>query len=195
MLTNYYEDHGIYSSLAITADSAWNRKEWVNPENTDISACKYYEFNEKDQLYKSTINRFHTNFESYSIFHYNDQGRIEKQIFYYQDTSDSYLNYIYDSLGNLTLKEHYIGYKDGLPFLSNKTEYYFDNKNNAYKAFESLNVPGMYSNINNIVKEVYTLFSDVDGSVEDVRIRENSYEYNELDYPVRKNEEVEFFYK
>jgi hypothetical protein len=56
-------------------------------------------------------------------------------------------------------------------------------------------IPGLYTNTNNIIKEVYTLYSDVDGSVENVMVWESSYEYNEMGYPVRKNGELEYIYK
>ena len=54
--------------------------------------------------------------------------------------------------------------------------------------------PGLYSNTNNIIKETYTLHFEVDDDIEAVQITENSYEYNEEGYPIRKNGNTEYVY-
>ncbi len=195
VLTNYYEDLRMYSSLYSTLDSARNREEWVSPENTERTAYKSFEYNENGQLSKITNNRLHTGCEFYSLFSYDDQNRIEKQTFYSGGTSDGFIKYEYDDIGNLIIQEHYITDNEDVTSLSNSTVYSFDNMKNPYKSFNKLLMPGLHTNTNNIIKEVYTLYSYVDGSIDDVIVWEDSYEYNGEGYPVRQNEAIEYIYR
>ena len=67
--------------------------------------------------------------------------------------------------------------------------------NNPYQSFKRLTNPGVFTNRNNITKETYTLNFDVDPSIEKVQITENSYEYNDMGYPVKVNGMTEYIYK
>ena len=78
--------------------------------------------------------------------------------------------------------------------LSTTTEYKYDIMHNPYQAFRRLITPGIYTNQNNIVKETYTIHFEVDASIEKVQITENSYEYNDMGYPIKKNEVTEYLY-
>ena len=66
---------------------------------------------------------------------------------------------------------------------------------NPYQSFKRLITPSIYTNQNNIVKEIYTIHYEVDASIEKVQITENSYEYNDKGYPVKVNGVKEYVYK
>lgn len=55
-------------------------------------------------------------------------------------------------------------------------------------------VPGKYTNPNNIIKETYTIYFEVDQFVEKVQEIKYTYEYNRKGYPVVVND-TRYFYQ
>ena len=90
--------------------------------------------------------------------------------------------------------EKYIFTDDGQPVLLSSKQYYFDKKNNAYLSFNALLIPGEHTNKNNAVKEVYTIYSLTDGSVDDVQTIEYTYTYNAKDFPEQRSDGIEYTY-
>jgi len=82
---------------------------------------------------------------------------------------------------------------DGVPVLMVKTEYEFDDKNNPYIAFQRLLRPGEYTNKNNIVRRVQTLYFDAP-MVEKIQETNYTYEYNSEGYPIKKNGSITLEY-
>jgi len=186
--TDYYIDPGMYSSSSYIVDSAMNRKDWVNPTNTDKSSTKTYLYDNNRRLIKSS------NYLNVCEYCYDDRDRITCQTFYTDNKKSGYIDFIYDENDNVVEKLKYWILESGLSELQTTTEYEFDNKLNPYKAFYSLILPGKYTNTNNITKEIYTIHFEVDSFVENVQITENVYEYNAQGYPLRKNKTVEYKY-
>ena len=83
----------------------------------------------------------------------------------------------------------------GIAELMTTTEYEYDNMHNPYQSFKRLLTPGIYTNPNNITKETYTIYFDIDPSIEKVQITENSYDYNDMGYPIKVNGDTEYVYK
>jgi len=54
--------------------------------------------------------------------------------------------------------------------------------------------PGQNTNQNNILKETYTIYFEVDPSIDKVQISQTSYTYNDKGYPVKKNGYIDFIY-
>ena len=50
--SDYYIDPGMYSSSWSVVDSAMNRKEWVNPTNTEKNSTKTYSYNNIGEITK-----------------------------------------------------------------------------------------------------------------------------------------------
>jgi len=187
-----YEDLRIASSDWETAQQAMNRTDWVTPENTDISGRGTYSYSH-DRLTKVTVTQFPGGSKTYVTFEYDENGRIGEKIFYYNGVPASFIEYSYNEKGNLILETH----KDvveGNPVISIKEEYEFDDKNNPFKAFKRLLLPGEYTNENNIIKKTMTLFFDIYG-VDKVQVTEATYEYNMQGYPVKKNNMIRYEYK
>jgi hypothetical protein len=186
-----YEDLRIASSDWETAQQAMNRTDWVTPENTEISGRGTYSYSH-DKLTKVTVARLPSGSKTYVTFEYDLNGRIGKKVFYYNNQPSSFIEYSYDEKGNLILETHK-DIVDGNPVISITEEYEFDDKNNPYKAFKRLMLPGEYTNENNIVKRTMTLFFDVYG-VDKVQVTESTYEYNLQGYPIKKNNMVRYEY-
>ena len=68
-----------------------------------------------------------------------------------------YIDYLYDYKGNLIKEILYDISETGVAELSTTTKYLFDSKQNPYQSFKSLMIPGIYTNRNNIIKEIYTV--------------------------------------
>jgi hypothetical protein len=194
LLTGYdmYEDGGIYSNNWATADSAMHRTVWVSPENTKISGQARFAYNH-GKLQKITVKTLSTGYESYTTYEYDTNGRIGKQVFYYNDIPNSFREFTYDEKGNLIL-ETQKDYVSGIPKISVTTAYEFDNKPNPYKAFRRLLRPGEYSNENNIIKKTMTLFFDIPG-IDNLQVTESAYEYNSDGYPVIKDNMIRYEYR
>lgn len=186
--SDYYVDPGMFSSSSYMLDSAMNRKEWVNPSNTEKNSTMTYYYDDNNKLIKSS------NYLGYSVYSYDSNNRISRRTFYHDQKESGYIDFLYDEKGNVIKRNHYYILDSGESELQTTTEYEFDNKHNPYKAFSSLMTPGLYTNINNITKEVYTLHFEVDQTIQKVQVTENVYDYNEKGYPIRKNGTVEYRY-
>jgi hypothetical protein len=192
--SEFYLDPGMFSSYWEIAQAAMNRTEWVNPSNSTKSLTQEFEYDKKNLLIKKTYVRPSSSYSEYMTFTY-DNDRISRQTMYWQNNISGYIDFFYDSSGNLTKEEKYGIVEGGAPELWTTHEYEFDNMKNPYYAFRHLRTPGKYTNPNNIVKETYTIHFEVDAFIEKVQIIENSYEYNDKGYPVKVNKETEYVYK
>lgn len=186
--TDYYIDPGMFSSSKYIVDSAVNRKEWVNPDNTEKNSTKTYFYDGNDRLVKSS------DYLGICEYNYDDRGRITRQTFCSDDGETGYIDFIYDDNNNVLEKLKYWILESGQTRLVTTTEYEYDNKINPYKAFYSLMLPGVYTNANNITREINTTYFEVDNTEGEERITENFYDYNAQGYPTRKNNNVEYRY-
>lgn len=186
--SDYYIDPGMYSSSGAIADSAWNRKEWVNPTNTEKNSTKTYSYDNEGKIIKSE------NYLGICEYRYDDKNRINRQTFYFDNERTGYIDFIYDDNDNLIKRFHYWILASGEPELQTTTVNEFDNKFNPYKAFNSLMIPGLYTNTNNIIKEAYTIHFEVDQFIDNVQITENSYKYSSQGFPISKNDSEIYIY-
>jgi hypothetical protein len=191
--SDYYWDERIASSNLSTLQEALDRNDWVTPENTERDLYTTFEYDSNGQLKRSTIHRLNSNDSEYSTYVYAD-GKIEKQISYYNNQQTSLKNYYYDQYDNLLKVEKFIFTDDVQPVLSSSNEYYFDKKNNAYLSFNLLIIPGVHTNKNNVIKEDYTIYSMTDGSVENVQTNEYTYTYNAKDFPEQRSDGTKYTY-
>jgi len=192
--SDFYVGPGIYSSDSRLSQASINRTEWVNANNTARDMFRTYEYNQNGQLIKYSINRINTNYKSYSSFEYNAKNQISKETWYSDGKATGNTTYTYNDAGNLILKTRNDILADGSFKLSTTTEYEFDNKKNPYLLFK-MQIPGIYTNQNNIIKETYKLWFEVDAFIKKVQITETIYEYNDYGFPVKKDGIVEFTYR
>jgi len=192
--SDIYWDISIASNDSHVLEAAMNRKEWVSPENTQLSISHSLEYNRKGQLILKSYIRPSSNIPDYQKFLY-ENDRIVRITSYSNNSISAYKDYVYDDNGNISKLSHYWVSPSGIAELTTTTEYEYDNMHNPYQSFKRLTIPGIYTNPNNITKETYTLNFDVDPSIEKVQITENSYEYNDMGYPINVNGVTEFVYK
>ena len=188
--SEFYTDPAIFSS----SRPATVRTVWVNPDNTAKSLTKSFEYNDKDQLIRVTYNRPSVSNSEYSEFTF-ENDRISRQTMYWKNELSYYIDYLYDEKGNLFKETKYRVPSTGIAELWTTTEYEYDNMQNPFQSFKRLMTPGKYTNQNNITKETYTIHFEVDQWTQKVSIINNSYEYNNKDYPIKVNGEAEYIYR
>jgi hypothetical protein len=186
--SDYYIDPGMYSSLFSEAEAAMNRDEWVNPTNTEKNSTKTYSHDTKGKIIESE------NYLGICENSYDDKNSLNRQTFYYDGERTGYIDYTYDDKNNLKKRLHYVVLATGDTELQTTTEYEYDNKNNPWKTFSSLMIPGRYTNSNNITRETCTIHFEVDQSIDTIQITENKYTYNSRGYPIRKNGSETYIY-
>ena len=186
-----YEDLRIVSSNWETAQQAMNRTDWVTPENTEISGRGNYYYNHS-KLEKIEVTRLPSENKSITAIEYDKNDRIWRKTFYSNNLPSGYIEYTYDEKDNLILETHKV-LIDGNPVVNITEEYEFDKKNNPFKVFKRLLLPGKYTNENNIIKKTVTLYFDVPG-VDKVQVTESTYEYNNEGYPIKKDNIIQYEY-
>ena len=192
--SEFYMDPAMFSSLWSVVEAAMNRKEWINPDNTEKSLTQTFDYNDNGQLARKTYTRPSVTNSEYSEFTF-DNDRISRQTMYWQNEMSFYIDYIYDEKGNLIKESKYRVPLTGIAELWTTKEYEYDNMHNPFLAFKRLMSPGKFTNPNNITKETYTLYFEVDQWTQKVSVISNSYEYNDKDYPIKVNGEAEYVYK
>ena len=191
--SEFYNDPAMWSSSSSVIEEAMSRKEWVNPSNTEKSLTQTFYYNEDQQLIKKVYTRPSVNNSEFSEFIW-ENDRIIRQTMYWKGKISGYFEYFYDSKGNLTKQVKYFVPDDGIPQLATTTEFEYDNMKNPFLAFRRLMTPGINTNPNNIIKETYTIHSEVDQWTDKVQVTEYHYEYNHSGYPVKVNGDLEYVY-
>jgi hypothetical protein len=189
-----YWDISMPSSDSHDFQALMNRTEWVNSDNTPKSISHVLEYNGEGQLIRKSYIRPSDGNTNIAEFLY-ENDRIVRTTGYYNNSITGYTDYIYDDNGNISKQAKYFISSTGIAELSTTTEYEYDNMHNPYQAFKRLTILGVYSNPNNITKETYTIYFEVDQWTQKVQITNNTYEYNDNEYPVKVNGLTEYVYK
>ena len=190
---DYYIDPALYSSSTQVIAEAQKRKEWANPNNVPKSVTNTYSYPKTGQFIERYVDRANGT-QDYGKYELNEKGLVSKHIFYNEGKPAGYVDYLYDEPGNLIREEHYFISADGKTKLSNETEYELDDKKNPYFPFNKLIFPGRNTNPNNITKETYTLYGETTSEIEWLNITTHIYEYNDLGYPVKIDDETVYEY-
>ncbi|MEE4213632.1 MAG: hypothetical protein V2I34_01110 [Bacteroidales bacterium] len=192
--SEFYVDPGMFSSNSRVVQASMNRTEWVNPDNSAKSLTQSFDYNSDGLLARKTYTRPSVTDSEYSEFTF-ENNRISRQTMYWQDVMSFFIEYEYDENGNVTKESKYYVSSGGIAELWTTTEYEFDDMHNPFLAFKRLMSPGKYTNPNNITKETYTIYFEVDQWTQKVQITNNTYEYNSKGYPTKVNGETEYVYK
>jgi hypothetical protein len=191
--SDFYMDPALFSSDSHVVEASMNRKEWVSPDNTAKSLIQTYEYDGNGQLSRKTYIRPSVTDSEYSEFTF-ENDRISRQTMYWQNAMSFYVNYLYDEKGNLIKESKYYVPSTEIAELWTTTEYEYDNMYNPFQAFNRLMSPGKFTNLNNITKETYTIYFEVDQWTQKVQITTNTYEYNDNGYPIKVNGVTEYIY-
>jgi hypothetical protein len=193
--SDYFWNKAIMSSDIKMIETILSQSEFVTSANGSKGGSIKYEYNNSDQLSKIIFSRPQSGNAEYSIFTYDENNRINRQILYWNTTETGYIEYSYDGKGNLIKEILSDQTAAGGAEPSTTTKYVFDNKQNPYRSCKSLMIPGINTNRNNVIKEIYTVHVKAGQGTEKVQITDNSYEYNINGYPVSKNGRVQYIYE
>jgi hypothetical protein len=192
--TIHYGNDDVLSSDLKVAQTALNSQVMVTPETGKKGGIITYEYNDNAQLVKTSYtNPISTCTES-SQFTYGTNNRITRQTMYWDATSTGYIDYSYDAKGNLTREALYNLPASGTAELITTSDYVFDNASNPYKASSKLLIPGINTNVNNIIKVTITVHMPANQGPDNIQTTETAYEYNAQGYPLTINGNITFVY-
>jgi hypothetical protein len=193
--TEYYGNDDLLSSDLKIFENAMNNKAWITPENGKKASIITYEYNNNSQLVKTIYSIPSAASTEYSSFIYDNNNRISRQTMYWENTATGYIDYSYDGKGNLIKEMLYNLQSTVSPELITTTTYSFDNQLNPYNSTSRIMIPGVNTNINNIIKETYTLHLPSGQGPDKVQVTEAIFVYNGMGYPVSKNNNITYVYK
>jgi|WetSurMetagenome_2_1015567.scaffolds.fasta_scaffold33448_1 hypothetical protein len=193
--SDYYGNDAVLSSDAQVVQAAMSSTDWVTSATGVKGGTLSYIYNDKGQLIKTSYSRPVTTSSEYSEFTYSTNGKISRQTMYWADAATGYIDYSYDSKGNLVKEILYNLPSSGVAELIATTQYEFDSKLNPYKLSGKILIPGENTNLNNIIKETYTIHINPDQGSDKVLVTQTTYTYNNLGYPVTENGNTSFIYK
>jgi hypothetical protein len=175
--------------------------DFVNPAKTGITMYLLYKYgpsgNVSRQLaYVTSNGKFE--FRSMRTYEYNDNNKVLKILLQDSDsTITQSITYQYDNNGNVSEEN---GYSYIVPPISSepthlyKSNFEYDTYLNPYSIFSNTVSPGIYTNINNIIKITSISYLDAPG-VSNPEQTVFNYEYDpDLRYPVRSSDGSEYIY-
>ncbi len=192
--TEYYVNFAVLSKDQQVSEAAINQKSWVALTKSNLSGIITYAYNDKGQLIKTLYTPTTGNPQS-SEFSYDENDRIGRQNLLWENSQLGYIEYTYDVDGNLTEENLYSISASGSEELSITTVYEFDGKQNPFKLISRLMIPGINTNINNVIKETQTIHLTAAQGGDFTEVTQNSYKYNTNGYPIGKNGNVEYLYQ
>jgi hypothetical protein len=193
--TDYYGNDAVLSNDAQVLQAALSSTVWVCSTTAIKGGTLSYSYNDKGQLIKTSYSRPVTTSSEYSEFTYNANGKITRQTMYWADAATGYIDYTFDSKGNLVKEMLYNLPSSGAAELITTTQYEFDSKLNPYNLSGKILIPGQSTNPNNIIKETYTIHMNPDQGSDKVLVTPTAYTYNNLGYPASENGNTTFIYK
>lgn len=192
---DYSSDKDLLTMDLADLQNALNQKGFLNFVSSDMSSTLVYKYDLYGQLISTIFSRPSDNFQESSEFVYDAKGRISRQKLLWNRGIVGYIDYLYDTGGNLVKETLYSITSSGLPELSTTTQYEFDNYYNPFRVLYRLMTPGINTNMNNIVRETLTIHFKPGEGTDIVHVTNNTYTYNRMGYPVRKNGIIEYLYE
>jgi hypothetical protein len=156
-----------------------------DPRKAKVGVYSDFEYDDASRLIKKStylIYTGHPELFSYQTYEYQNNQMIKLSEYNAQGGLTTYNEYKYDERGNITRNDLYT--MSPAMRLYETMIYEYDNKFNPYQIFAAEGTPGQNTNRNNIVSETTISYN---GVVESRSTKQNVYEYNELDYPVKIN--------
>lgn len=174
--------------------------EFVDPDKTGISMYSVYEYNDNGDLLKQ-LNYIPKSgldeLRSIRIFEY-ENDRISKVLLQNsEEVVTQFSTFQYDYNGNV-IEQNYFTYlfiPEGTgPTHLSRTTFEYDSYFNPYAIFKQTGIPGIHSNLNNIIK-TKSINYDLSPGIPDNSESETTYKYNkETRYPVKVINGEEFIY-
>ena len=193
--SDFYGNDDVLSNDISVSQTAMTQAAWVTVASGKEIGIVTYEYNQSGQLTKSTTTHPSFTCTEYSLFTYDTNDRISRQSMYWDEVATGYIDYTYDTKGNMASETLYSTPLTGDAVAINSIKYNFDGAPNPYRTNNKLPIPGINSDINNIVKETYTIYRPAALGSDNVTVTDNTYTYNTLGYPVSKNGNITLVYE
>ncbi len=159
-----------------------------DPRKAKPSEIHEFQYNENGKLLRQDhyfMGNEQKQLMVYITYEY-DQENIVKLVYYIPTGEMShYTTFEYDENSNVIEVKSY-GKTQNTEFeLQNKSICEYDNKLNPFKVFQATGYPGVFTNTNNITREIHFNYYG-DEVYSDTIV--NTYEYNDIGYPVEVND-------
>lgn len=160
-----------------------------DPRKAPFGMKLEFEHDENGNVLKKSqyiINDGHAQLMHYNTFEIYENNIVRVDLYDINNTLIHYSIFTYDSKGNLTSDKQYYHYNNSSEDeIQSLATYDYDNKKNPFTVFRDEYQPGIYTSPNNVLR--VTRYYYFQGEVNDTMSYENSYEYNDLGYPVMVN--------
>lgn len=185
-------DPNIYSS------SMHVKSELMTSQNSTFTGYYIYEYNSDGKLvtqrnYSKSGEKFE--YVSKITLEYSGSHIVKRNIHGTANSITQFYAYEYDSKGNVINEKYYsfLFVSSSEPKLIRETSFIYDDKNNPFKIFLDLGIPGIYTNTNNIIETSSVLYENVPG-VDKYSTSRTTYEYNQKGFPILVNQTEEYIY-
>ena len=199
-----YDKNGrlIKQEIAVDPDinsSTIHNSELMTSQNSTFTGNYIFEYNSDGKL-KTKKNYFIKNnqfeYTSMNTFEYDGDRIVKWNLHDEKNVITQYFTYLYDSKGNVTNEKHYSYlFNVGLePKLILEISFKYDDKNNPFRIYKDIGLPGLWTNTNNIIESNSVLYEDTPG-IDKFSTSKTTYEYNNKDFPIKVNNSYEYRYE
>lgn len=183
----------------IVSSSIHIKSELMTSQNSTFTGYYIFEYNSAGKLVtQKNYFKKKDQFEYTSMISLEYEGNkiVRRNLHDENNITTQLYNYEYDRNENVTKEKYYsflfiIGTE---PKFISETSFKYDDKNNPFKIYKDLGLPGIYTNTNNIIETNSILYEDVPG-IEKFSTSRTTYEYNNKGFPIRVNEAEEYKYE
>ena len=200
-----YDNNGrlIKREIAIDPDMTSSiihiRTELMTPQNSTFTGKYIFEYNNEGKLLTQKnyfIKNNQYEYTSMISFEYDGNRIVKWNLHDDKNIITQFYTYEYDSKGNVTNEKHYSYlFNAGIePKLIMEISYIYDDKNNPFRIYKEIGLPGLYTNTNNIIETNSVLYEDVPGS-DKYSTSKTTYVYNGKDFPIKVNNAEEYRYE
>jgi hypothetical protein len=161
---------------------------YTDPRKAKITAYAEFEYDNTGRLTKKSnyfINNGNAQLVSYQTYDYDSNQVVKLIIYNPQGQLNQYHNYQYDGKGNIIRDDYYLVETGAEAKLLSYSIFELDDKYNPYIVFAGEGNPGVFTNRNNIVKEISVQYNAGGESQNSIQ---NIFEYNTSGYPVKAND-------
>ena len=186
-------DRSLLSSSATFTDL---RKEFMTSKNSVADSYSLYHYDNVGRLSKTEhyFNETGSGFEyrSMTTFEYKGGYIVKENLHDSKGQISQYHVYTYDKNGNVSSNKYYSNLFGSKDELLSETYFKYDKYKNPYLIFNKSGSPGLNTNVNNII-ETKTIRYDNTPGIDKQSSSKTKYEYNKNGYPIKEITEDSVF--
>lgn len=200
-----YDDNGRLIKQEVAVDpeifssSMPTKSVLMTSQNSTFTGRYIFEYDSEGKLVnKKSYFKRNGEFEytSMTSLEYKGDKIVKSSLHNAQNTITQCYTYEYDSKGNVANEKYYsfLFIQGREPKLISEASFKYDNKNNPFRIYKGLGMPGIYTNTNNPIETNTVLYEDVPG-IDKFSTSKTTYEYNDKGFPTRVNGTDEYQYE